>query len=99
MRQLKRLSVAQIRNIGPGKHADGGGLWYHKRPDGGSQWFLRITVHGKRREMGLGSGLDVSLKEARERAKEYRESTRSGVDPIEARQRLRRDAAKPNNIL
>jgi len=65
MRALNKLSAAQVKNAAPGKHSDGGGLWLHKRPDGGAQWFLRVTIHGRRREMGLGSLTYVSLKEAR----------------------------------
>jgi len=32
-----------------GKHCDGAGLWLIKREDGGAQWVLRVTVHGRRR--------------------------------------------------
>ncbi|MGV8988483.1 MAG: Arm DNA-binding domain-containing protein [Cypionkella sp.] len=45
----------EIRNAKCGKYLDGGGLWLVKREDGGGQWVLRVTVHGRRREMGLGS--------------------------------------------
>ncbi|WP_366141393.1 hypothetical protein [uncultured Shimia sp.] len=30
-------------------------MWLYKRSDGGAQWVLRVTVFGKRREMGLGA--------------------------------------------
>ena len=60
MRALNRLSAAQVKNCPPGKFNDGGGLWLHRRADGGAQWFLRVTVAGRRREMGLGSLADVS---------------------------------------
>ena len=39
----QRWSSAQIKNFAPGKYSDGGGLWLHKRPDGGGQWFLQQT--------------------------------------------------------
>ncbi len=49
-------------------------------------WILRVTVKGgPTREMGLGSASDVSLAEARERAREARKLARDGVDPITAR--------------
>ena len=54
MRALNKLSAAKVKNAEPGKYSDGGGLWLHKRPDGGAQWFLRVPVYGTRREMGLG---------------------------------------------
>ncbi len=63
-RGLNKLSALAVKNAPAGKYADGGGLWLHKRDDGGAQWVLRITIHGRRREMGLGSVSVVSLKEA-----------------------------------
>ncbi len=94
MRTLNRLSALQVKAAAPGKYADGGGLWLHKRDDGGGQWFLRVTVHGRRREMGLGSITEVSLKEAREAADKQRSFVRKGIDPIRERQRLRQEAVR-----
>ncbi len=65
MRGMHRLTAMEVKNNPPGKYADGAGLWLNKRKDGGSQWFLRFTLYGRRREMGLGSTFDVTLKEAR----------------------------------
>ncbi|WP_375692473.1 Arm DNA-binding domain-containing protein, partial [Bartonella sp. AP4SXKL] len=48
------------------------GLLFHKHKDGGAQWILRYTLHGRRREMGLGALRDVSLKQARELATRWR---------------------------
>lgn len=99
MRALHRLTAITVKSCPPGKHADGGGLWLHKREDGGAQWFLRVTVHGKRREMGLGSLQSISLKEAREAAEKWRAVVREGKDPIKERERLARAAARNSNIL
>lgn len=99
MRALHRLTAITVKNCAPGKYADGGGLWLHKREDGGAQWFLRVTVHGKRREMGLGSLQSISLKEAREAADRWRVVVREGQDPIKERERLARLAARSSNIL
>lgn len=99
MRVIHRLSAAQVKNAEPGKYADGGGLWLHKREDGGAQWVLRVTVHGRRREMGLGRLADVSLKDAREAANEWRALARQGTDPIKERERRRRQAAKEDHTL
>jgi hypothetical protein len=61
MRARNRLSAAFVRKAAPGKWADGAGLWLVKRLDGGHQWVLRVTLHGRRREMGLGgSGLSLA---------------------------------------
>ena len=93
MRALNRLSAAAVKAGRPGKFSDGGGLWLHRRDDGGAQWFLRVTVGGRRREMGLGSLADVSLREARDAAAKWRKVAASGRDPIKERDRQRREAA------
>lgn len=99
MPAIHKLSHKQVENASPGKYSDGAGLWLHKRPDGGGQWFLRVTVHGRRREMGLGSISEVSLKEARLTAEKWRAFVRQGVDPIKERERQRREAAKADRTL
>ncbi|MBJ3784007.1 DUF4102 domain-containing protein [Devosia sp. MSA67] len=93
-RGLHKLSVVAVRHAAPGKHSDGGGLWLHKRDDGGAQWFLRYTVHGRRREMGLGSANLVTLKDARDAAAAWRARLREGIDPISDRDRQRRAARR-----
>lgn len=74
--------------LGPGRHADGGGLYLDREGEGRSRWLFMWTRAGKRREMGLGpAGRDgVSLAEARERAAKARQVVREGGDPIEARE-------------
>jgi len=99
VRSLNKLTAISAKNAGPGKYSDGGGLWLVKRADGGGQWVLRVTIHGRRREMGLGSFSEVSLKEAREVADKWRGVTRSNVDPIKERERQKREAAKKLHIL
>ncbi len=98
-RALNKLSAATVKAADPGKHSDGGGLWLHKRPDGGAQWVLRVTVHGRRREMGLGGFPDVTLKEAREAADKWRGMARLGIDPIKERERQRREDARHMHLL
>ncbi len=94
MPALHKLSAAKVKTAPPGKYSDGGGLWLHKRPDGGAQWFLRVTVYGRRREMGLGPIQDVSLAEARKLAEKWRAVTRQDKDPIKERERQRKEAAR-----
>jgi integrase len=98
-RELNKLTALSIKNSGPGKYSDGGGLWLHKREDGGGQWVLRITVHGRRREMGLGSASEVTLKEIRDEAAKWRAVARQNLDPIKERDRLRREAARNLHLL
>lgn len=93
-RSLNKLSALAVKNAAPGKYNDGGGLWLFKREEGSGRWVLRVTVHGQRREMGLGSAADVSLKEAREAAERWRSVTRANLDPIKERDRQRREVAR-----
>ena len=99
MPALNKLTAIKVKTAPPGKYNDGGGLWLHRRADGGGQWFLRIQVHGRRREMGLGSLSEISLKEARESAERWRQVARNGKDPIKERQRLLREASKADHTL
>lgn len=98
-RALNKLTAVEVKSKAPGKYSDGGGLWLHKREDGGGQWVLRVTVHGRRREMGLGGIADISLKDARSKAEQWRNVARDGVDPIKERERLRRVAARNMHLL
>jgi len=99
MAAMNKLTAKKVQSLRVGKFNDGGGLWLHKRIDGGAQWFLRVQIHGRRREMGLGSLSEVSLKAARESAERWRAVAREGNDPIKERQRLRREAAKEDHVL
>ena len=98
-RALNKLNAPKVRTCAQGKYSDGGGLWLIKREDGGGQWVLRVTIHGRRREMGLGSALEVSLKEARESAEKWRAKVRNNQDPIKERERERREAARNMHVL
>ncbi|MEO0568827.1 MAG: integrase arm-type DNA-binding domain-containing protein [Pseudomonadota bacterium] len=86
MTLLNALTQLKVKNLGPGKHFDGQGLMLVKSRKETGKWMLRLSVAGKRREMGLGRWPDVPLSEAREKASEARRQLREGVDPIQARQ-------------
>ena len=53
-----------------------------------------MTVHGRRREMGLGRFPDVTLGNAREAAQKWRNMAARGIDPIKERARERRQAER-----
>ena len=76
----------------PYRLSDGGGLLLEVRPTGGKMWMVRLTVGGKRRDIGLGGFPAVSLKIARTKAEAARRLATAGIDPVEERQRLTRDA-------
>ncbi|EEE43887.2 Integrase [Roseibium alexandrii DFL-11] len=92
-RELTPLEVKRLKNSGRGGnelHFVGGvsGLAIQLLSSGGKTWILRTTVGYKRRDIGLGGYPDVSLAQARERARETKELIRQGVDPIEHRKSL-----------
>ncbi|EJF84695.1 hypothetical protein MCU_00273 [Bartonella elizabethae Re6043vi] len=89
---MNRLNARAVATLGAGKYNDGAGLLLHKRKDGGAQWIYRYTIHGRRREMGLGALRDVSLKQARELANGWRSILREGRDPIKEREKQKREA-------
>lgn len=78
----------------PGMYGDGNGLYLRVGPTGGKSWILRTVIHGKRRELGLGSCDLVTLAEAREKAAELRKAARGGSDPDAARKAAARAAAE-----
>lgn len=98
-KELSTLAVSKIKT--DGRHAVGGADGLHLRIAGASRaWVLRVAVgtrtngQGKavvhRRDVGLGSYPEVSLAEARDKARDIRKQIRDGIDPIEAKQAARR---------
>ena len=93
------LTAAKVKTAGPGKHQDGQGLYLRVYESGSRCWVLRLTVDGRRREIGLGGWPDVSLAEARKKALEHRAAVAVGRDPLSEKRRADvptfREAAKP----
>lgn len=80
----------QVRNASkPGRYADGNGLYLVVDPSGARRWVLRTVVHGRRRDIGLGSAKLVGLAEARDLAVRYRKLAREGGDPLSLRRLTR----------
>src|SRR5262252_7534549 len=80
-----RLTVVKVKNARPGKYPDGANLWLQVGPNGSKSWYLRYTLRGRHREMGLGPYPLVGLAEARDKATAQRRLLLDGIDPIEAR--------------
>lgn len=94
-KELSALTVSKLKT--EGRYAVGGVDGLHLRVSGGSRaWVLRIAVGSRvdrkgqvavhRRDVGLGSYPEVSLAEARDRARDLRRQVRDGVDPVLERQ-------------
>jgi integrase len=94
MRAKNRLTATFMKAPTVGKHCDGAGLWLVVRDDGGAQWVLRVTVHGRRREMGLGGYPALGLAQARKLAGRWRDVAAAGRDPIKEREAEERAARR-----
>ena len=82
-----RLSAAFVRSAPPGRHCDGNGLYLYVKKTGTRSWIQRLVVRGRKREIGLGSVVLVSLAEAREQALANRKLARAGGDPLAEKRR------------
>ncbi len=79
---LNALTPVFVRNVNQaGRYCDGQGLYLDVRPTGSRGWIQRLTIRGRRAELGLGGFPLVSLKEAREKAFANRKLAREGGDP------------------
>jgi integrase len=89
-KRLTAVSVAALKT--PGRHADGGNLYLtiSKTPDGLSKrWTFLFMLDGKQREAGFGPVSTVTLAEAREKARGWRNRLLDGIDPLAAKQAYR----------
>jgi len=85
-RALNKLSASQVAKTSkPGRHSDGGGLYLFIDPHGRRRWIFMYVREGKRTELGLGGGRDLSLASARAEAAKLRETLATGGDPKAAR--------------
>jgi len=85
---MAKLTARQCSSLPPGKHNDGNGLWLVVTQAGSRKWVLRLTIDGKRRELGLGNLKITSLKDARHKADEARSQAAQGIDPVAARRQV-----------
>ena len=82
------LTPAFVRNVSQaGRYCDGQGLYLDVRPSGSRGWIQRLTIRGRRTELGLGGFPLVSLKEAREKAFANRKLARDGGDLLAEKRR------------
>src|ERR1700730_42196 len=84
---------ATFKNLKPGLHCDGGNLYLQVSLGASDNrrlsWIFRYALKGQRaRDMGLGRVSDVTLAEARETARGYRQLARQGIDPISHRDKI-----------
>ncbi|MYB38381.1 MAG: DUF4102 domain-containing protein [Gammaproteobacteria bacterium] len=95
----KTLTVARAKAVTqPGMYGDGGTLYLKVAPGGSKSWIQRLTIDGRRHDIGLGAFPLVTLARARELAFDNRRDARAGGDPLAAKRRAKmptfRDAAE-----
>ncbi|WP_044043256.1 Arm DNA-binding domain-containing protein [Octadecabacter antarcticus] len=91
-KQAKELSAIEVRQmVQPGLHAVGGvtGLYLTVAQTRARSWILRVKIGNKRREMGLGGFPDVTLADARAKARILRQQISEGIDPVEQKAEAR----------
>ena len=94
-----KLTAAQVKSAGAGKHEDGAGLRIVKRDRDAGKWVFRFKRAGRSREMGLGPWPTVSLADARRAAEAARAVLARGGDPIAERERERRRESRLDTSL
>ncbi|MES2443809.1 MAG: integrase arm-type DNA-binding domain-containing protein [Pseudomonadota bacterium] len=89
-RTLNKLTALQAAKLtAPGRHSDGGGLYLFIDNTKRRRWIFMYTRHGKRSELGLGGGRDMSLAVARTEASALRAILAAGGDPKAEREKLK----------
>ena len=85
---MKKVTVSKIRTLSkPGRYPAGETLFLNIAPGGSKSWVQRITIDGKRHDIGLGGFPVVGLAAARDQAYENRRTVRQGGDPLTAKRR------------
>jgi hypothetical protein len=95
-RRAKPATVTEVNSMArsPGRHSIGESLILCVSPTGAKSWIARVRdADGKRRDMGLGPFADLTLAEAREKARTLRKAGRDGL-PILTRAERRRVVRK-----
>ena len=86
---MKRLTAKFVAAVTePGKYHDGdAGLFLLVKPSGRKSYVQRLTIHGRRVDIGLGSANWITPSEARAIAQENRKVARLGGDPLAAKRK------------
>ena len=78
-----KLSATRAKALcKPGRYTDSEGLHLFIGKTGKKSWVQRITIDGKRRDIGLGGFPAVSLAQARKRSADIRTAVAEGRDPL-----------------
>ena len=80
-------SAVAVRNVkSPGRYSAGETLYLMVWPNGRKTWVQRLTIDGRRTDLGLGPYPAVSLAQARQKALDNRSLAKSGGNPLVVKQ-------------
>jgi len=79
---LSAKTVANLRTPGRYRDSEVKGLYLQVANPDNRSWIFRFERDGRERWMGLGPLHTISLKEAREKAREARRALIEGIDPL-----------------
>jgi len=83
-----KLTAAKVRSITKrGLYGDGGTLYLAVAKGGSKSWVQRVTIDGKRHDIGLGGYPYVGLAAARQTAMDNRTAIAAGRDPLAEKRR------------
>ncbi len=90
------LTAAKAKSLTKsGMHGDGDGLYLNVTQAGSRSWVQRISIDGRRREIGLGAFPAIGLAQARNLAAANRTVIAEGRDPLAEKREAKRKAAIP----
>ena len=96
-REIEKLNDVELRRWlkanQPVAISDGGGLTFTISKNGTASWVLRYRYANRNKELTLGRYPDLSLRNARERARHERANIQKGIDVAADRQKQKRLAA------
>ena len=85
---MGKLTAAAVKAASkPGRLGDGGTLYLNIARGGTKSWVQRITIDGRRHDIGLGGWPVVSLASARRRAAKNRTAVADGRNPLTEKRR------------
>ncbi len=87
---MPKLTAAGIRSATkPGLYGDGATLYLAVARGGSKSWMQRVTIDGRRHDIGLGGYPVISLAKARQRAMANRLAIAEGRNPLAEKRRTR----------
>ena len=87
---MDMLTAAKAKSLSePGMYWAGPTLYLRIAPSGAKHWIQRLTIDGRRHDLGVGGFPVVSLAEAREQAFENRRKVRAGRNPLAEKHRVK----------